>query len=248
MSETYLNAESDSIVDSKSFSGLSLIALVLSVVGAFSLFYSQLLPIAILAVVLGLIVLWMAPKHQFNNLSKGLALVSIAIATVFGTWGTAHRQMQTAKDLVQAKKVAEALLSAIQNQEREKALLLMGVPEINVNAPPGDDPMARVEEVKRNYSSSPAFHEIRRRATPPKWEFVRVDHEFGYGAEHYYRLRYRDVAQTVPAEYSVTVHKNTSKDGPIALARKKGKKILEPSDQEVSWYADSIESTVKVTD
>ena len=231
MAETYLREDpEDVIVESGTFSGLSLVGLLLAILGAFSLIYVHFFPVAILAIVISMLVFWMAPKYQLDGLSKAIAGISIAIATTFAAWGYGNRMFQTSSDLPHAKAVAESLLSAIYKQEPERAMLLMGVPETRINAPEGGDPLEKVEQLKRSYRNDPIFHEIRNRKIEPKWQFVRLEGEFDYGPDYFYRLRYKDVAQTNPAEYFVMVHKNSIKEGPLTAAKKRGKKVLEPSD------------------
>lgn len=248
MSEKYLTSESDDIVENRSFSGLSLVSLALAILGAFSMLYTALLPFVFAAVAVALFVLSRRKSWQLNGLSRGLAYSSLVIATFFGAWGMARRQAQTAYDLVPAKALAESFLDAIYKREREKVLVMMGVPESVVNDPPGGDPLEKIEQTKRNYEHEAAFQEIRSRTIAPKWEFVRLESESAFGPDYFLRLLYRDTAQTIPAEFSVLVYKNASKDGPIAAAKKRNKKVLEASDTEVKWLVESVASTLKVSD
>ncbi len=247
MGETYLNADADQIVDHKSFSGLSLIALILAVVSVFSILYVHLLPVAIVAAICGSIVLKIAPSQNLSGLSKFLAVTAIVIATTCGAWGIFRRNLQTRYDLQFAKQIAEQSLEAIHNDERAKVLLLSGVPVEELDTPSKPESMEPNDGVKENYRTSRDYRVIRNRTVKPVWKFDRLEAEFSTGQSYHYKLRYTDVAQTIPASYFVMVRKDCPKEGPMSHPHKKGKKILEPSDYQVRWFLDSVDSVVDIS-
>lgn len=248
MTETYLHAETEEIVDAKNFSGLSLVAVVLSLMGSFSVLYVHFLPIAIIAAIVGCAVLRIAPRYQLSGLSKLLAFVAIAIGATTGSWGVFRRSMLTNYDLQYARNLAEDYLTYLSKNEPYKAMMLQGVPADVVALPPTtlkDSQPSPVDLAKQKFESESVFREIRNRKSPAKWTYLGMSAEYAMENSHIYKLHFRDDGQTNPPAYFVYVRKDCPKAGPAAASYNKGK-VLQPSDMVVHWYLDTIESALKM--
>ncbi len=248
----YIHADSDEIIDPKSFSGLSVVALILSLIGAFSILYVHFVAIGVIAVLLGLVILKLAPNYNLSFLSKLFAFVAIVVGTLSVTWGTFRRNMQTEYDLTYAKETAQLALDLARKDDTDSLLLLLGfkaeeigvVPTAEVASGPAES--TPLENAKSTLAGSSGLRDIRQRAIEPQWLFVKLDAEYFAEGEYYYKLRYRDTAQTIPADYWVTVKKRSPKDGPAAAPQNKGKK-LGPDDLKVEWYFQEIEPVLRVS-
>jgi hypothetical protein len=248
MTETYLHAETEEIVDAKNFSGLSLVAVILSLVGSFSVLYVHFLAIAIIAAIVGCVVLQIASKYQLSGFSKFLALLAIFISSTTGSWGVFRRSMETNQDVQQARVLAEKYLNYLSQNDLNKALLLQGVPADVVALPPTtlkEMQPSPADLAKQKIDTETAFREIRNRKSPAKWTYLGLNADFAMETSHLYKLLFRDDGQTNPPTYFVYVRKDCPKAGPAAAPYNKGK-VLQPSDLVVHWYLDTIESALKL--
>ncbi|MBU6175025.1 MAG: hypothetical protein KGQ60_14535 [Planctomycetes bacterium] len=246
MTETLLGSETDEIVDAKNFSGLSLVGLLLAIVGSFSLAYVQMLPIAILAVVIGAVVLLLAKRKELSGFSQFLGMLAIFLGAGSGALGVFSRSLATQYDVEQAKAVSAKYLENVAKWDEDVLLLLNGVTLEKADSPNKTSPESTEGKVRSKIENDPIHMEIRSRKTAPKWVYAGLDGEFPSESGGYvYKLRFIDQAQTNPPSYWVYARKNCPKGGPAQAPQNKGR-TLGPNDLVVHWYIDSIESAQKL--
>jgi hypothetical protein len=217
LDEQKLQREGDEIAEGSSFSWLSIIGLLSSLAGVFSLTYIQLAPCAIIGAVLGAGLLLTAKRYRLNWFARSLAFLAMAIGSTVASAGISSRMLETNSDLKQARQVAELYLKSLSAKDLEKVYFLAGIAEEDSS---GDDETtqnteSRVESAKKRLNAEPCIAEIRNRKTEAKWVFVGLDGEYSSLAGYTYRLRFRDEGQTIPPEYWVHARKNVDKFGKI---------------------------------
>jgi hypothetical protein len=226
MNETQLTSEADEIADSTATSGVAIVAFLISLVGIFGLYYVQMIPIAIIAAVLGTFVLWTANRNRLNLISRIFASLAVMLGVTMASWGMFERKLQVDYDLLQARKIAELYLESLSKGELQQVEYLVGF-QLESVRPGGPRQESEVERAKRRLREDPAHLEIRNRRTPPKWVYVGLEGEAMGTMGYTYKLIYRDEAQTNPPLYWVFARKDCNK--------------FEIKD-DIRWFVDSLEN------
>lgn len=231
MSETYLTAESEEVLDSTNFSVMSLIGFFLALAGIFSLQYVQMMPVAILGGTLGAAVLILAKRFQLSFLSRTLGFLALVIATTTASYRQFYHAIENNYELTQACRISEKYLEHLSKNETDEVFFLVGFPPEASEAMPGVEPESPTVKAMKRLSEDPAHTDIRGRKNSPKWIFVAVESEYAASDGHTYKLIYKDEGQTNPPFYSVFVRKNCTKYD-------KTKKM-------VNWFVDKLEIAKK---
>lgn len=228
---TKFHQEGDEISDAASFSVMSLIGAVCSVVGIFSIGYVQILPFAIIGSLVGVVTLWTAKRFQISLLSKVLGFLAIVVGATSASWGFSERYLETRSDLDYAKNISEQYLESLSANELDKVYYLVGfqfsgesLEQVGIN------PKSELQRAKARLDQDQAHLEIRNRKSKAKWVFAGMDSEFQGTLGHTYRLRYRDEGQTIPPEYWVYARKNCEKFS---------------TQGKVHWFVDNLEFVKK---
>jgi hypothetical protein len=227
MNETQIHQEADEIADTNSFSLVAVLGVVLSLAGVFSVGYVQMLPVAIVGVMLGAFSLMTAKRFRLNLLSKFLGFVAVVVGATAASWGVSERSLETGGDVAQARRVAELYLESLSANDLEKVYYLVGFQfEGESNEEREAIEQTQIQRGKSRLDQDSAHLEIRNRKSPAKWAFVSLDGDFQGTLGWTYRLRYRDEGQTIPPEYWVYARKNCGKY---------------ESQERVHWFVDNLE-------
>ncbi len=234
MSETYLTAESEEVLDSTNFSVMSLIGFSLALAGIFSLQYVQMMPVAILGGALGAAVLILAKRFQLSYLSRTLGFLALVIASTTASYRQFYHAVENNYELTQACKISEMYLENLSKNDadsRDRVFFLVGFPPEASEAMPGAEPESPTVKAMKRLNEDPAHSDIRGRKNSPKWTFVSVEAEYAAKDGHTYKLIYKDEGQTNPPFYSVFVRKNCSK--------------YDTTKKTVNWFIDKLEIAKK---
>ena len=226
--ESSFRPESDEITDSKAFSGFSVLGLLASLAGIFSIQYVHLMPLAIGGTLLGMFVLLFSKKMALSNLSKIFGFLAVAIGATCASWGVSRSFLHSNYELTQARKVAELYLNALSAGDLDSVYYLVGF-QFESERRPGDDaPETELQKAKKRLATDPSHVEIQKRGDRSQWTFVSLDGEAMGTAGYSYKLRYRDDGQTNPPSYFVYARQ----DVPERFATK----------EEIHWYVDTVEA------
>ena len=228
MSETYLTAESEEVLDTTNFSVMSLIGFCFALAGVFSLQYVQMMPVAILGGGLGAAVLILAKRFQLSYLSRTLGFLALVIATTTASYRQFYQTIENNYELTQACRISEKYLEHLSKNEPDEVFSLVGFPPEAGPEMPGAEPES---PTMKRLSEDPAHTDIRGRKNPPKWIFVTLESEFASTNGHTYKLIYKDEGQTNPPYYSVVVRKNCAKS--------------DNTKKTVNWFVDKLEIAKK---
>jgi hypothetical protein len=223
--------EGDEISDTTSFSVLSLLGVVCSAVGLFAIGYVQVIPFAVVGMLIGAVVLITAKRQNISLLSKILGFLGIAMGATSASWGYSERYLATSSDINHAKQIAEYYLESLSAKELDKVYYLVGFQfsgEPNENGGTKETP--EIQRAKTRLENDAAHLEIRNRKTKAKWVFVGLEGEIQGSVGHTYKLRYRDEGQTIPSEYHIYARKNCPKFS---------------TQKKVHWFVDNLESVKK---
>jgi hypothetical protein len=249
MSEPSFNPVQDlqEIGETRNFSGLALVGFLGSLLGCFSILYVHFVPIAIASIVAGSIVLVTAQRAQHSTFSQFLAAAAISIAATTASWGYFNRTLTLDYDIKAARETAELYLENLSSGNREKLLMLVGVPLESGDMAPGSEPKkaeSPLVAASRKIDTDPAHLEIRARKAPAKWVYVGIDAEYNSEDSHAYKLRYIDMGQTNPPSYSIFTRKSCPKGGPRVAPHNKGVKY-EEQNLDIHWYIDEVQAVQK---
>jgi hypothetical protein len=211
MSQIALSAESEEIVDRPNFSFVCIVALLLSLLGCFSLRYLQAMPFAIMGGALGAICLLTAKRQRLGYGAKFLGTVATVLGVTVASTGYFNRQLGIEADVTEAKKVASEYFEAIRKDDMDRVFILHGLDPVR-------DVQSEKPELKESVSgvaNNPRLLEIKRRKDPPKWEYVSLVDFYGtIDTAQTFRLHYRDVSQPKKPSCAIVVRKTTSKANP----------------------------------
>lgn len=229
MNETQLSQEVEELSDASSFSVIALVGFILSLIGIFSLSYVQTMPVAVIGTLIGVLVLLTAKRFHLNWISRVLGFLALSIGAIVLSWGVFERQISTAYDLDQAKRVSELYLKSLSKGDLDSVYYLVGF-QFDGGAPksPGDEE-TEMDRAKKRLAQDPAHVEIRSRRNPASWVYVGLEGEMLGTVGYTYKLKYRDEGQTNPPTYWVYARKNTNKYD---------------VQEKVRWFVDTVE-TVK---
>lgn len=227
MSETFFTAENEEVRDPTNFSVMALFGFFLVVVGLFSIQYIQIMPVALVGVVLGALALLLSKRFKIGFFSKALAFLAVVIGSTSTSYSFIYRSSENRYELSQACRTAELYLENLSKGDLDHVFFLVGfpseMPDVNGEA---QSPTARA---MKRLSDDPTHKEIRERKSPAKWAFVSLEGEYSASDSHTYKLIYKDDGQSIPSFYKVVVRKNCSKYNKIK--------------KKVNWFVDSLEST-----
>ncbi|MCY3004776.1 MAG: hypothetical protein NTV29_02240 [Planctomycetota bacterium] len=226
--EYSFSPESDEVVDSEAFSGLSLLGLVASLVGILSVQFVHFMPLAIVGTVLGMFVLLFAKKLGLSRLSKVFAFLAVAIGATSASWGASKSYLHSSYELAQARKVAELYLNSLSKGDLDSVYYLVGFQFEGERRPGDDTPETDLQKAKKRLAADSAHVAIQKRREPAKWTFVSLDGEAMGSVGYSYKLKYRDEGQTNPPTYFVFARKDVQE----RFATK----------EEVHWYVDTVEA------
>jgi hypothetical protein len=227
MNETQMSQESDEVADSKSFSAVALVGLLLSLVGIFSINYIHTMPLSLIGTLLGAFTLWTAKRSNLSWFSRAMGFLAVVIGTSVFSWGWFERQLNTSYDLEQAKKVAQLYLDSLSKEDLETVYYLVGFQFQGTSPQTQNEELTELDRAKKRLNVDPAHVEIRSRRTPSKWVYESLEAESIGTSGYSYKLKFRDEGQTNPPSYRIYARKNATK--------------FDVKD-EVRWYVDSIES------
>lgn len=231
MNETQFHQEGDEISDSSSFSLIALVGFLGSLVGTFSVGYVQILPVAVVASLLGAVALWIAKRSRLNALSKLLGALAVMIGVTSASWGLSQRWLETSNDVGHAQEIARLYLESLSTKDLDKVYYLVGFQfEGESNEERAGTPLSEIRRAKTRLDQDQAHVEIRQRKAPAKWVFAGLDGEFQGSVGYTYKLRYRDEGQTIPPEYWVYARKDCGK-----FDKK----------EKVHWFVDNLENVKK---
>ena len=228
MSEVFLSEEPEEQLEITTFSPLALCSFLLSIIGLFSIQYFQMLPIAILAAILGAIGLLIAKRFKYGMFSRALAFLGVAIGTITSSYGPLYQSIESNYDLAQIRAISETYLENLSKDNLDNVFYLVGFPTEVDPSVSADSP---TQKAMQRLREDRAHIEIRGRKTTPKWTFVSLVTEYPNQAGHTYKVIYRDDGQSVPPEYYLFVRKNCAK--------------FDRSRTTVNWYVDKLESAKK---
>jgi len=230
--ESKFQREGDEIGESKSFSWLSLAGLFSSLVGLFSTYYVQILPFAVLGTAIGALTLLLASRWDLNWFSRLIGSLAVIVGTIAGASGFFDRMLETSGDEQQARVVSELYLKSLSSNDWEKVHYLVGYKAQGPGPGPGDEseerenPEVTISKLKKGVETDPVHVEIAKRGPEAKWEYAGLDGEYSGLMGYTYRLRFRDIGQTIPSEY-------------IVYARKDCEKF--ETKETVHWFVDSLD-------
>jgi hypothetical protein len=229
--ESKFQREGDEIGEAKSFSWLSLAALFSSLVGLFSIYYVQIMPFAVLGTAIGALTLLLANRWDLNWISRLTGSLAVIVGTIAGSSGFFGRMLETSGDVQQARLISELYLKSLSSNDWDRVHYFVGykAPE------PGDEndgqnPQSSILKLKKSVETDPVHVEIAKRGDEAKWVYTGLDGEYSGLMGYTYRLRFRDVGQTIPSEY-------------IVFARKDCEKF--ETKETVRWFVDSLDRKQK---
>ena len=227
MSETFLTAEAEELRESTNFSVMAMFGFFLAVVGLFSIQYIQMMPVAMVGVVLGAMALFVSKRSKLGFFSKALAFLAVVIGTTTTSYGFLYRVVENNYELAQACKISEMYLENLSKGDLDRVFFLVGFPtSMPDHASEAESPLVRAMNRLREDSS---HKEIRERKSPAKWVYVALQGEYPTHDSHSYKLIYKDDGQTIPPYYKVIVRKNCTK--------------YNKTKTKVNWFVDNLEST-----
>jgi len=231
MYESQLSQETDEVVDSTSFSAVAVVAVLLSLIGIFSIAYIQPMPIAIIGSAMGAFVLLAAKYWNLSLLSKILGALAVIIGVTVVSWGLFERSLHTQYDLTQAKKAAQLYLDSLSAGDLDSVHYLVGFQYEPEKPKMGDEePETEMQKAKRRLGQDATHVEIQKRRDPAKWVFESLEGESIGTVGYTYKLKYRDEGQTNPPSYWVYARKNATRYEVKDLVR---------------WYVDNVEPAKK---
>lgn len=227
--ESKFQREGDEIGKPKSFSWLSLAGLFSSLVGIFSTYYVQILPFSVLGTAIGALTLLLANRWDLNWFSRWIGSLAVIVGTIAGASGFFDRMLETSGDVQQARLISELYLKSLSSNDWDKVNYLVG----EIASVPGDEderggeaPEAQITKLKKSVETDPTHVEIAKRGTLAKWEYAGLEGEYSGLMGYTYRLRFREIGQTIPSEY-------------IVYARKDCEKF--ETKETVRWFVDSLD-------
>jgi hypothetical protein len=223
--------EGDEISDTTAFSVLSLVGVVCSAVGLFAIGYVQIIPFAVVGMLIGAVVLITAKRRNISLLSKFLGFLAIVVGATSASWGFSERYLATSSDISHAKRISEYYLESLAAKELDKVYYLVGFQfSGEPNESGGTKESPEIQRAKARLDQDAAHLEIRNRKTKSKWVFVGLEGEMQGSVGHTYKLRYRDEGQTIPSEYLIYARKNCPKFS---------------TQEKVHWFVDNLEFVKK---
>ncbi len=227
MSENFFTAENEELRDPTNFSVMALFGFFLAMVGLFSIQYIQVMPVALVGVVLGALALLLSKRFKIGFFSKTLAFLAVVIGSTTTSYSFIYRSMENQYELSQACRTAELYLDNLSKGDLDHVFFLVGfpsaMPDMNGEA---QSPTARA---MKRLSDDASHKEIRERKSPAKWTFVSLEGEYSASDSYTYKLIYKDDGQSIPPFYKVVVRKNCSK--------------YNKTKKKVNWFVDSLEFT-----
>ena len=209
MSQIILSAETEEIVDRPNFSLFALIAVLLSLIGCFSLRYLQAMPFAILGGALGAFCLFTAKRKQLGIGSKLLALIATGLGMTIASTGYFSRQLTQESNVTEARKIAEDYLNSVYQGDMSRVYFLSGRTSTDLaSASP------EMKEELKGIQSDPIAADIRGRKQAPKWELAGLLGDVSVEGAQVLRLHYRDAALPKKPSCCVVVRKAVQKPNP----------------------------------
>ena len=241
MSNAALSDDSEILDESKPFSTMAIIALLLSIVGLLAIKFVPFTPIALAAIGIGILAKFLGRNNDYNGFSRVATLLSVAIGCLSVSAGTLSRTFANQSDLTRAQDVAELFFELVYKEDFDRLALLnnSAVPpeEFGKRRPTDQE---QFEFRKRAMKANPVYQEIAALTEMPKWQFVRMDSEDSTPYYCSYRLVYRDANRTKSPLYKISVRRSQPKAGPSANPELRGRELTE-EDLRVRWTVEFLE-------
>lgn len=240
MSDVNMTDGSEILDETKPFSVLAVVSLLLALVGLLSVLFLSLIPIALVASALGAVAYLLGRRNDYNWFSSIAALLAVVFGITSVTAGLFARNLSTNADLAEARKISEAYLDLIHARDFDRISWMSGM-----QAPPEEFERRPNEQEKfafrkKNLSANPLYKEIAALPEAPKWAFVKLESEQPTSYFCDYKLIYRDENRAKSPLYIITVRRNLPKGGPHVHPDKRGRELTE-EDFKVQWTIEFLE-------
>lgn len=211
----------EEFLDEKVFSPMALFGLLLSLVGWFSIYSQNFLPICFIALLLGAIPLICAKAWGISNLSKALATLAVVCALFPSSWALSARYFEQKRLVDSAKEFALDYFGLLQEGNIDAAYRLstsqytaLYANEETANTAPASmyESVESNEEERAAFESRAGISHTLKRGNQAKWTFVKVSSFAVEELKSYVGLSFQDRSLPNPLTLRIMLVREPPRD------------------------------------